>query len=42
MKEDFKINIFYNETGDIEDIIFRYLINLLKEKINFTRGKNAL
>lgn len=38
MKEDFKINIFYSDNGEnLEDILSRYLINLLKE-----RAKNDL
>lgn len=33
MKEDFKINIFYSDNGEnLENILSRYLINLLKER----------
>lgn len=35
MNEDFKFNIFYSDNGEnVEDLLFRFLINLLKEKIN--------
>ncbi len=37
MKDDFKINIFFNEDGeDVEKILSRFLSNLLNEKISNT------